>query len=127
MKNYLILKICQYGVIQFEFNSNKNEGFVGLAFLYKDKENYYSFEVGGGENKYCSIKKTIKNLVYVISENKKENCGFSKGKWFKYYIQIMEKEIIVYVEKENKYMQQIMSINNLEDINEGYKIDNFDF
>jgi len=75
-----------------------SEGAVGMVFKYKDPDNYYLFEVGGGsdiKNRFFLLRKKINGKFHIISKHytlldlpNMTFVGYEPGIWYQAIITI---------------------------------------
>jgi hypothetical protein len=104
-----ILRSChvkERSIIDYQFRASST-GYVGAVFKYKDSSNYYTFEVGGGDDiskRFFQIRKKLDgqfSIVKRISTNKEVEqlpfFGYERNTWYAVSIELLYDEIKVFI------------------------------
>lgn len=102
VKNVIVKKSA---TIEFQFRA-ENAGYVGVVFKYVDSNNYYTFEIGGGDDitkRFFQIRKKIDNSFSVIKRfNSNEEIsslpffGYDLRSWYDISIELIDDNISVF-------------------------------
>ena len=102
-------KLCKSGAISVDFYA-ENQGMVGVAFKYMNKNYYYVLEVGGEDYKFIQIRKRIDGKYSTIAKN--DSIGYQIRQWHKVTIVMMETLIKIYFSNVGEAPIQVFEIEN---------------
>ena len=120
-------KYIKLGWISVHFAANK-DGIIGIVFKYRDRNNYYLLEIGGGkpENRFFQLRKKIQGMMKVVSRintfdelpleerNKSDAFGYIPLKWYYIRIVVEESGFKVFFSKIGYGEKMIFQINDNE-------------
>ncbi len=100
------IEVHSRAIIDYQFRASM-PGYVGCIFKYKDDSNFYSFEVGGGDDitkRFFQLRKKVNGTYSVIKRINTDKdipsvpfFGYELATWYAVQIIIKDNEIAVYV------------------------------